>query len=69
MFLIVLILILIVLIVFNVHTVLCIFLYTRIPVSASEPRCSDVFSVKFAFHICTCVLDNKIQFNSITLSC
>jgi len=58
-FLIVLILILI-LIVLNVHTVLYIFICTRIPsCSASEPRCS-VISVNFIrllidFHICTCV--------------
>jgi len=58
-FLIVLILIFIVLIILNVHTALYIFC-TRIPVSASEPRCS-IISVHFIcllidFIIYTCVL-------------
>jgi len=60
MILIVLILILIVLIAPNVHTVSYIFFVKKIPVSASEPRCS-IISVHFMcllidFHFCTCVL-------------
>jgi len=62
----------IVLIVLSVHTVLYIYIYiyicfcTRIPVSASEPRCSIIL-----VHV-ICVMtfisthvyfDNKIQFN------
>jgi len=49
-----------ILIVLNVHTVLYIFVYTTIPVSDFEPRCS-IISVHFIcllidFHISTCVL-------------
>jgi len=59
-FLFVLILIIIVLIVLSVHITVLYILCTRIPVSASEPRCS-IISVHFIcllidFRIYTCVL-------------
>jgi len=61
------ILICIVFIILSVHTFIYIYFCTRIPVSASEHRCSiilvHVICVTFVFtHL---YFDNKIQFNSI----
>jgi len=64
------ILICIVLIVLSVHTVFYIYFCTRIPVSASEPRCSIILMhvICITFISKHVYFDNKIQFNSILSS-
>jgi len=59
--------VLIVLIVLSVHTVFYIYFCTRIPVSASEPRCPIILAhvICLTFISTHVYCDNKIQFNSI----
>jgi len=63
------ILICIILIVLSVHIVFHIYFCTRIPVSASEPRCSIILVhvICLTFVSTHVYFDNKIQFNSIQL--
>jgi len=53
-------------IVLSVHTVFYIYFFTRIPVSAYEPRCSIILVhvVCLTFVSTLVYFDNKIQFNS-----
>jgi len=59
------ILICVVLTVLSVHTVLYIYFCTRIPVSASEPRCSIILVHVICLTLVSThvYFDNKIQFN------
>jgi len=60
------ILICIVLIVLSVHAVFYIYFCTRIPVSASKPRCTIILLhvICLTFVSTYVYFDNKIQFNS-----